>query len=186
MHLGGDGGYDGAFQAETLSIDLLGGYYTMGAVICQAKTGDSKEVRAEGSGRKVKGGLARLRGGLLGVSGRLVRWGAIFLPISFEGKKLLGMGASTLAAAGPDNAVARWKATWHQPCGGPSSDEIRKDCSAAGDGGGASPALQGRRQIGSDLAPALWRACLLAGQGNNSGWRQWGLRQERVEPIRVL
>ena len=34
----GDGGYGGAFQAETLSIDLLGGYYTRGGVGCQDKS----------------------------------------------------------------------------------------------------------------------------------------------------
>ncbi|UCG46012.1 MAG: hypothetical protein JSU94_10965 [Phycisphaerales bacterium] len=80
--------------------------------------------RVEGSQASVMG-LARLRRGLLGMRGLIIREGAILLLITFEGEKLPGMGANSLAAAGPNNAVARWKATWHQPCNGPSCDEVR-------------------------------------------------------------
>ncbi len=41
-----------------------------------------------GEGKKEE--LALLREGLLGVRGRTVRWGAIFLLVTFEGEKLLG------------------------------------------------------------------------------------------------
>jgi len=100
--LGGDGGYDAAFQGWGFSIDLLGGYYTRGAVICQAKTGDSEEVCGDGLGRKVKGRAGAVAGGPFGDGGPACSAGRNFP----DTMSVVSNSPTGVAPKGPDGGRA--------------------------------------------------------------------------------
>ncbi len=140
---------------------------------------------ARGGGEKE--GLARLRRGLFVVKGHSFRGVAIFLLITFEGERLLGSRRRGFAAAGPNNAVARWKATWHQPCAGPSCAEIRKVVLGAGslrrpaEAGLASGELRARAALRGPEGKGRREKGKRGSRGDGDGsWLWAGVRGQRA------